>query len=76
MHSLEIDYLVMQEQYKDCSPNVEQEQSAQADGLQQEFDSKSYQNVTGWFGKQMVKWGSKLQGYDTPSPSETCILKT
>jgi len=76
MHSLEIDFLVMQEQYKDGSPNAEHEQSAQTDGLQQGFDSKSYQKVTGWFGKQMVKWGSKLQGYDTSSPSETCILRT
>lgn len=76
MHSLEIDYLVMQEQHKDRLRNIERERLIQAAGLQHGIDLKSYRKVTGWLGKQMVKWGSKLQEYDTTSPSETYILKT
>ena len=76
MHSLEIDYLVMQEQHKDRLRNIEREQLLQVAKLQHGIDLKSYRKATRWLGKQMVKWGSKLQGYDTTSPSETYILIT
>ena len=76
MHSLEIDYLVVQEQHKDRLRELERERLLQAAGLRQGVDLKSYRKAANWLGKQMVKWGSKLQDYDTTSPSETYALKT
>ena len=76
MHSLEIDYLVVQEQHKDRLRTIERERLAQATKLQHRLNLKLYRRVTNWLGKQMVKWGSKLQEYDTTAPSETYVLKT
>ena len=76
MHSLEVEYLVRQEYYKDRLRELERERLLQAAGLQQGVDFKSYRKAANWLGKQMVKWGSKLQEYDTTSPSETYALKT
>lgn len=76
MHSLEIELLVIQQQHKDRLRNIEREQLVQAARLQHGIELKPYRKATSWLGKQMVKWGSKLQEYDTTSPSETYILKT
>lgn len=76
MHSLEIDYLVIQQQHKDRLRNIEHEQLLQVAKLQPGINTKLYRKTTSWLGRQMVKWGSKLQEYDPTPPSETYILKT
>ena len=76
MHSLEIEFLVMKEQHKDRLRELERERLLQAAKLQHGVDLKSYRKAANWLGGQMVKWGSKLQEFDTTSPSETYILKT
>lgn len=34
-----------------------------------------FHNLTNWLGTQMVKWGSKLQQYDSVSPPKVASTK-
>ena len=73
MFSPETSYLVHQEQHKDRLREIEHQQLLQAAGLQG-VSLKSSRKAVSWLGTQMVKWGSKLQGYDvTPSTKHMAV---
>ncbi len=76
MFSPEINLLVQQEKCKDRLRDIEHQQLLQAAGVQRVANLQSHRKAAGWLGKQMVKWGSKLQNYDTTLPSNTMIVET
>lgn len=64
MFSVEIDYLVRREQYKDLQREAARQQLIQTAKLRPSSNMESLRRMAGWIGDQMVKWGSKLQHYD------------
>jgi len=64
MFSVEIEYLVRKEQYKDQQRDVARQQLIQLAKPRPPNNTVSLQRMTGWLGAQMVKWGSRLQHYD------------
>lgn len=64
MFSVEIDYLVRKEQYKDLQRSVAHQRLIRIAQLRQSSRTVSLRRMVGWIGTQMVKWGSKLQHHD------------
>lgn len=65
MFSVEIDYLVRKEQYKDLQRDVARQQLIRIAQLGRWSSTTiSLRSMVGWLGTQMVKWGSKLQHHD------------
>jgi len=64
MFSLEVHQLIFEERYKDYRRDVEQYQLVKTALCQRSNNRNPMQKTVGWFGYQMVKWGSKLQQYN------------
>jgi hypothetical protein len=75
MYSLEINHLVSQEQHKDRLREIEHQQLLQAAGLEQDAGLKSHRKAASWLGSQMMKWGEKLQGFDTQASSKQAAVE-
>jgi hypothetical protein len=65
--SLQIDYQVRKEQYQDLIRQAEEDWLRQ-EVKRQNSQPSTFQQVVGWLGVQMVRWGAALQDYAT-SPS-------
>jgi hypothetical protein len=63
------DFLAYQEHYKGLLREVERERLIRDGGLRQPGNWKLRRKVADWIGAQMVRWGWKLQRYDTAPPS-------
>ncbi len=73
MQSQEIHHLIFMEQHKDRIREIERQQLLKAVGLQS-VGLTARHKVAGWLGAQMVRWGAKLQNYDTtPAPKRMTI---
>jgi len=70
-----IDLLVRQEQYKDLLREAEQERLIRDAGLWHSDNWRLHRKVADWIGDQMVRWGCKLQSYDT-APSACSQVAT
>ena len=64
MFSLEVHQLIVEEQHKDFRRDAAHYQLVKAALLQHPQNRGSVRRMVGWFGSQMVKWGSKLQHYN------------
>lgn len=65
MFSLEVDYLVSQEQYEDRRRKIERCQLIRVARVGQLGKRGTLQRMAGWFGFHLVTWGSMLQGFQT-----------
>ena len=65
MFSPDIHYLVGQEKLKDMRRDAERHQLIQVARLGGSDKRKSLRRMTGWFGSQLVTWGSMLQRSQT-----------
>jgi hypothetical protein len=63
-------YLIHEERIKDCLREIEHQRLLRVAGVQESTTLKLYRQVLNWLGRQMVKWGTKLQGY--PTPDKVC----
>lgn len=63
MFSLEVDYLVGQEQYEDRRRTTERRQLMQITRVRKPDNRKPLRKMAGWFGTLLVVWGLKLQRY-------------
>ena len=70
MFSGERNLIVRKEQYKDWQRNMEQQKLLQANKSQQQADKAWPQEIAGWLGGQMTKWGTKLQGQEPTLPAK------
>jgi hypothetical protein len=59
MFTLEMHYLLYQEQHKDRLKEIEHQQLLQAAGLQG-VNPKIFQKTQGWFDRQIKQWSLKL----------------
>ena len=66
MHTPEMHYLVYKEQHKDRLREIEHQRLLKIAGLQESASLKLFRQLLKWLGRQMVRWGTKLQGYATP----------
>ena len=64
MFSPDIHYLVGQEKLKDMRRDAERHQLIQTARLRRPDKKESLRRMAGWFGSQLMTWGSKLQRYD------------
>ena len=64
MFSSEAHYLVLKEQHKDLQRDAARHQLIKTALLGQSNNRKPGRRMAGWFGFQLVKWGSKLQRYN------------
>jgi hypothetical protein len=62
--SLQIDYQVRKEQYQDLIRQAEEDWLRQ-EVKRQNSQPSTFQQVAGWLGVQMVRWGAALQDYAT-----------
>lgn len=65
MFSLEVDYLVSQEKYKDRRRDVERQQLIQIATLRQPDKRGSLRRMVGWISSRLVTWDSVLLGRQT-----------
>jgi hypothetical protein len=65
MHYL-VFYLAHKERYKIRLREIEHQRLLRVAGLQESTTLKLYRQFLKWLGRQMVKWGTKLQSYATP----------
>jgi len=63
MFSLEVDYLVGQEQHEDRRRATERRQLMQITRVGKLDNQKPLRKMAGWFGTRLVVWGLKLQRY-------------
>ena len=63
MFPVEIDYRARQERCKDLQREAAREQLIHEAEFQQPDHSEPHRKIIGWFGAQMVKWGSKEKGW-------------
>jgi hypothetical protein len=75
MLSLELSYLVAKQQHLDRLRNIERQRLLRAARGNQINSLKPYRQAISWLGAQMVKWGTRLQAYATPSPSQAINAK-
>lgn len=76
MFSPEVNFLVSQEQQKDLLQDIEHQRLLQAAGHRQGVGPNSHRKAANWLGKQMVKWGEKLENYGTTLPSNRMNVET
>jgi hypothetical protein len=70
-------YLIHEERLKECLREIKHLRLLQIAGPQEGTILKLYRQVLNWLGQQMVKWGTKLQGYPTPDKAcQQAFLKT
>ena len=65
----EKDLLIHQEQHKDRLREMERRQLLREAGLDSDLATLAPRKAARWLGTQMVKWGTKLQDGDAPTPS-------
>ena len=65
MFSPDIQYLVGQEKLKDLRRDAERRQLIQTARVRRPDKKESLRRMAGWFGCQLMTWGSKLQRYQT-----------
>jgi hypothetical protein len=75
MFSLEVNFLVQQEQHKDRLRNIERRQLLQAVDKQPNVGLTVYRKAAGWLGDRLVTWGAKLQSYDVQSPANNVLAE-
>ena len=69
----EMNHLVFIEQHKERIREIEHNQLLEAAGLK-DADLTAPRKIAGWLGAQMIRWGAKLQTYDTtPTQKHTTI---
>jgi hypothetical protein len=59
-------FLIHEERIKDRLREIEHQRLLRVAGLQESTTLKLYQQFLKWLGRQMVKWGTKLQNYTMP----------
>jgi len=64
MFSLEVHQLIFEEKYKDFQRDAARYQLVKTALLRHPNNRGLVRRTVGWFGFQMVKWGSKLQHYN------------
>lgn len=71
MFPIDLGYLIVKEKHEDWLRAIAHEQLIKTARLQQSGNRGLRHKVAHWLGIQMVKWGSKLQHYETESPWAT-----
>jgi len=64
-----IDAQLWQEQYQERIRDLEQQKLLRSTGPKVSFKLTPARTAAHWLGRQMVRWGAKLQSYDAPAPS-------
>lgn len=67
MFSIDIDFIIARQRYNDMLREVEHQRLIRAARAQQANTGGGPRKVVHWVGSQIVRWGSKLQGYG-PTP--------
>lgn len=75
MFSLEVNFLVQQEQHQDRLRDMERRQLLQTVARQPNAGLTLYHKAAGWLGDRLVTWGSKLQSYDVQSPANNVLAE-
>ena len=70
MLSPEMLHLVNEEKRKDLLRELDHRGLVAAALLRPQAHHKSYRRAVGWLGAQMVRWGAKLQSFET-APLQT-----
>jgi hypothetical protein len=63
VNTSEMRYLINKEQQKDWGREIKQQRLLAMAGLPEGLALKMYRQSVSWLGRQMVKWGAKLQNY-------------
>jgi hypothetical protein len=66
----DIDFLVRKERQKDLLREIACERLIQAVEHHQVGNRKTHRAFVAWVGRQMVRWGSRLQNYSQVSPTK------
>ena len=64
MFSAELHHLIYEEKCKDLAREAVQHQLIKTAMLRRPDNKESVRRMAGWFGFQLVRWGSKLQHYN------------
>lgn len=73
MWQSDIDYLVRKERQQDLLREIAHDQLVQVAMQQRRKDQFASQRIIAWLGDQMVKWGVKLQTYNTALPAKESV---
>ena len=76
MLSLEVTYLVYQEQKKDYLREVEQGQLLRIALSARSKENRVHKRALAWLGSQLVKYGARLEQYGSAAASKAVSLKT
>jgi len=71
----ELDYLARQEQRQDMLRALEKEQLIRLIKQKRGNGPDLYHQTLAWLGERLVKWGSTLQRYASPSSSKERALR-